>query len=122
MALISELDHLNIQTARLDETIAFFEDIFDLENRPEDRPDFGFPGAWLFAGDRALVHLVETDDPGKASGPLEHVAFFSRDFDGIVARLEERGIKHRTTVIPGSTVRQIFVREPNGARLEVSCH
>ena len=122
MALVSELDHLNIQTSRLGETIAFFEDVFDLENRPERRPDFDVPGAWLFAGDRALVHLVEVDEVAEANGPLEHVAFFSRDFDRIVARLTEMGINHETMVIPGSTVRQIFVREPNGARLEVTCH
>ena len=44
---ITGLDHINIDTSKPDETVAFYEDVLGLENRPQDRPDFGFPGAWL---------------------------------------------------------------------------
>ena len=122
MALVSELDHFNISTGRLDETVAFFEDILGLENRPSDRPDFGFSGAWLFAGSRALVHLVEKDtEPGEQSGPLDHVAFATSDFDGLGARLIERDIEHRISGRPAIGLRQVFFREPNGVRIEITC-
>jgi catechol 2,3-dioxygenase-like lactoylglutathione lyase family enzyme len=121
MALVEDLDHFNISTSRLDETVAFFEEILGLENRPDDRPDFGFPGAWLFAGSRALVHLVEQEvGTGEPSGPLDHVAFATSDFDGLVARLIEREIDHQLSGQPAIGLRQVFFREPNGVRIEVT--
>ncbi len=121
MALVEDLDHFNISTSRLDETVAFFEEILGFENRPDDRPDFGVPGAWLFAGSRALVHLVEKElDPGEQSGPLDHVAFSTNDFDGVVARLSEREIEHRLSDESAIGLLQVFFRDPNGVRIEVT--
>src|SRR5689334_18058758 len=57
------LDHAAIKTDRLEETRRFFEEVLGLRVGP--RPDFDFPGYWLYAGDRDVVHLVETDS-GKA--------------------------------------------------------
>ncbi len=122
MAQITGLDHVNLRTNRLDETIAFFEEVLGLENRPADRPDFGFDGAWLFHGDQAILHLIGVDAEVPApAGALDHVAFASDDFDGLVAELTERGLDHRTSGLPGSDVRQIFFREPNGVLIEVTC-
>ena len=53
------LDHATVNTDRLSETIAFYKHFLDLT--PGWRPDFGFPGAWLYPadGDYAIVHLIE---------------------------------------------------------------
>ncbi len=121
MASITGLDHVNLRTGRLAETVAFFEEVLGLENRPEDRPDFGFSGAWLFAGDRAVVHLIETEaDAEPPAGALDHVAFRIDDFDGLLAELERRELPHRASGQPGNGVRQVFFREPNGVLIEIS--
>ena len=102
MAQITGLDHVNLRTDRLEETIAFFEGVLGLENRPDDRPDFPFPGAWLFQGDQAIVHLIGVDaEVAAPAGALDHVAFASNDFDGLVAELTERSLDHRTSGLPG---------------------
>ena len=41
------LDHVTLRTHDLEGTRAFFEKVLDL--KPGYRPDFPFPGAWLYA-------------------------------------------------------------------------
>lgn len=123
MALVSGLDHLTIHTSRPGETIAFYESVLGLEDRPDQRPDFDFPGAWLWLGSQAVVHLVfEDDDPGlQTDAPFNHIAFASHDFDQIVAQLDELGLEHRISDRPNIGLKQIFVRDPNGVRVEINC-
>ena len=72
---IRTLDHVNISTARPDETLDFYCDLLGLVDDRARRPDFGFPGAWLFAGDRAVVHLnFVDDDPSGPANALDHPA------------------------------------------------
>ena len=60
---IGNLDHVNVRTSQLDAMIDWYSNILGL--RQGDRPNFPFPGAWMYAGDQAVVHLVEVDgDPG----------------------------------------------------------
>ena len=42
--LVDRLEHYNIVTEKLDETVAFYVDVIGLVNG--HRPDFEFPGAW----------------------------------------------------------------------------
>ena len=91
---VGVLDHFNIRTRKLDDTVRFYEDVLGLEKGP--RPNFAFPGAWMYSEGKAVVHLVDiskTDEPQKPdSGVVHHVAFVSRGFDGMKQRLESRGI------------------------------
>ena len=52
------LDHVNIKTARLDQLVAFYCGVLGLDHGR--RPPFPFAGAWLYCGQRPVVHLVET--------------------------------------------------------------
>jgi len=119
---ISGLDHINIDTAKPDETIAFYQDVLGLENRPQDRPDFGFPGAWLFLGDTALVHLNFIEDDGRSEhrSAFNHIAFEGSDFAGTCALLEEQAITYRSSQRPEINLAQIFVDDPNGVRVEIN--
>ncbi len=121
MSLVSGIDHVNLSTSKPEETIAFFTDVLGLENRPDQRPAFNTPGAWLFAGDSAIVHLNFVDEtPGEPSGPLDHFAFTAADFDAVVARLDESGTEYRVVERPETGLRQAFLQEPNGVRVEIN--
>ena len=115
------LDHYNLDTAKPEETVAFYEDVLGLTNDPARRPDFGFPGAWLFTGDDAIIHLnfVEEDKAGP-TGAFNHVAFEAEGFLDFCARLDDRGIRYRTSELPQIDLLQIFLKDPNNVRLEIN--
>ena len=119
---IKGIDHINIDTSKPDETVAFYEQILGLENRPEDRPNFDFPGAWLFLGDVAVVHLNFIEDDGRAGkrNAFNHVAFQGDDFAGMCAMLDEHGLDYRTAKRPEIALSQIFVNDPNDVRVEIN--
>ena len=52
--MVIDLDHVNITTTRLHQSVEFYT-ILGL--RDGFRPDFEFDGAWMYCGDRAVVHL-----------------------------------------------------------------
>jgi catechol 2,3-dioxygenase-like lactoylglutathione lyase family enzyme len=54
---IQGLDHINIHTSRREETLRFYTKLFDFQEG--FRPHFDFPGAELYAGERAVIHLVD---------------------------------------------------------------
>ena len=120
MSLIRALDHVNIRTADLAATKALLVDVLGLTEGW--RPPFPFPGAWLYAGDQDVVHLVQVDTPAadSAGSSLDHFAFDIADYDDALARVEQTGLKFRATTTPGTSVKQIFVRDPNGVTIELN--
>jgi len=42
------------------------------------------------------------------------------DLDGLVTRLQARGIAHRVVDVPGTGSRQAFLEDPNGVRVELN--
>jgi len=114
------IDHAAIKTTKLGETQAFFVDVLGLEVGP--RPAFPFKGAWLYAGAKDVVHLVETDHHKDASpaSAINHFALQVADFDAALAKLCALGIPFETDTTPGGELRQIYVTDPNGVRVELN--
>src|SRR4051812_15324827 len=119
---VGVLDHFNIRTRNLAETARFYEDVLGLEKGP--RPDFDFPGAWMYSEGRAVVHLVDIAPTAEAqkpdSGVVHHVAFVSQGFDEMKRRLAAKGVWFDTREVPGGALWQIFVRDPNGVLVELN--
>jgi catechol 2,3-dioxygenase-like lactoylglutathione lyase family enzyme len=119
---VGVLDHFNIRTRDLAATVNFYENIMGLEKGP--RPNFAFPGAWMYSEGKAVVHIVDiskTDEPQKPdSGVVHHVAFASRGFDGMRDRLKSKGMPFDARQVPGGDLWQIFVDDPNGVMIELN--
>ena len=118
--MIIDLDHLNVRTARLGDMIAWYENVLGLKEGW--RPNFPFAGAWLYAGDRPLVHLVEVEqEPG--SDPhdlkLEHGAFRGKDYAGLIAALDKAGADRNVVRVPGTSIIQVNVWDPDGNHLHI---
>jgi catechol 2,3-dioxygenase-like lactoylglutathione lyase family enzyme len=116
------LDHYNVSTRKLKETVRFYEDVLGFENGA--RPPFNFPGAWLYSAGHPVLHLndiSQTDREQRAdSGVIDHVAFGSRGFEAMKQRLTGKGIDYRVNEVPNSTRRQIFLRDPNNVEIELN--
>jgi catechol 2,3-dioxygenase-like lactoylglutathione lyase family enzyme len=117
--VIEALDHINLRTARLEEMVEWYGRI--LQMPPGPRPDFGFPGAWLYAGGHALVHLVAVaEEPADAPDlKLEHGAFRARGIADLIARLDAAGERYRVSRVPGWPVVQVNVWDPDGNHLHI---
>ena len=119
---VGVLDHFNIRTRHLADTVHFYEDVLGLEKGP--RPNFAFPGAWMYSEGKAVVHLVDiskTDEAQKPdSGVVHHVAFVSSGFDGMKQRLSSKGMPFDARQVPGGELWQIFVNDPNGVMIELN--
>jgi catechol 2,3-dioxygenase-like lactoylglutathione lyase family enzyme len=113
------LDHVNVRCSDLEATRTFFEEIVGLTVGA--RPDFRFPGYWLYSGDRAFVHLVgmELSNAPAGKGTVDHFAFRGGDYATQKAAIEKAGLKFRENDVPGMDLRQIFVEGPDGIAVEL---
>ena len=117
--MLERLDHVNVRTANLAGLARFYTDVLGM--RQGERPALGFPGAWLYAGERAVIHLVGVTEQPQPEGELrlEHFAFSARGLGEFVARLEQLGIDFKQSRQIGTGNVVINLRDPDGNRLHV---
>jgi len=126
------LDHVNLQTTRLAETVAFYRDVIGLEVR--DPPGLD-PALVQWMHDEAghgIIHLSTVgsllDEAAAAlnssvtgtTGAVHHVALDCSGHDAMVATLEARGLPYRLNHVAQIDLKQIFVADPNGVLLELN--
>jgi catechol 2,3-dioxygenase-like lactoylglutathione lyase family enzyme len=119
---VGMLDHYNVSTRKLDETVRFYQEVLGFENGP--RPPFDFPGAWLYSAGHPVLHLndiaqTERQQPAD-SGVIDHVAFGSRGFEAMKCHLDAKGVPYRANQVPGSTRWQLFFKDPNNVEIELN--
>jgi catechol 2,3-dioxygenase-like lactoylglutathione lyase family enzyme len=119
---VGMLDHYNVSTRNLRDTVRFYEDILGLVNGP--RPPFDFPGAWLYSEGHPVLHLNDISPTDKTqppdSGVIDHIAFGSRGFNAMKQHLAQKGVEFRVNEVPNSTRRQIFLNDPNNVLIELN--
>lgn len=122
--MILDLNHVNIVTSKLDETRAFYERVLGLT--VGYRPPFDFDGAWLYAGDKPLIHLQTVESSFNAKpedrgpiGPLDHAAFAVAEIGAARAALDAEGVAYRAFSSPDGRNNQLFFRDPNGVVIEL---
>jgi catechol 2,3-dioxygenase-like lactoylglutathione lyase family enzyme len=117
------LNHYNIRAGQplIARVRDFYVDVVGLHEGW--RPPFDFPGHWLYAGDAAVVHLVELSTSQSSAPPpstLDHVAFTCTDIGAFEARLASLGIEFRKAAVPGSRLQQLFLKDPAGNGVELN--
>jgi len=126
---VKRLDHVNIQTRDMAETIAFYADLLGLEARPAPQRDPA-DRMWLYdAGGRAVIHLNRfgTDNtiarevvPGDPTGAIHHVAFECDGYDEVIEKIKTLGIVFAIGEVAQINLRQVFVADPNNVLLELN--
>ncbi len=112
------LDHININVVDGPRMVVFFTQVLGAEEGP--RPDFGFPGHWVYVDGIPAIHLnVVQRQADYPEGMINHVAFGVYDFDDAKARIEASGYSYKLAGIPGTPIGQFFVTGPEGLFLEV---
>ena len=131
---VNTIDHVNIRSAHMAETIAFYADMLEMTvSAPPSQSDMAF-GAWIISDDgRSIIHvnpwrdeddfLGESDRIGatlKGSGRIHHIALDCSGYDSVKARLEAGGHRLRFNSVPELGLRQIFVNDPNDILVELN--
>ena len=117
MAILG-MNHFTVLSSDLDATLAFYCALLGL--RAGARPAFDFPGAWLYSGSQAVLHVVAGRPlPADAAGVIDHVAFSASGLADMVTLLRRRGIDHDLRRLPGGGPWQLFFHDPDGARVEL---
>ncbi|MEM9107859.1 MAG: VOC family protein, partial [Pseudomonadota bacterium] len=96
---LKRLDHVNVVTSNLDAMIAWYTDILGMKEG--ERPSFPFPGAWMYIGEDAVIHLVGAEREMQSIEPnIEHFAISAIGLGDLVATLDERGIEFGMNTVP----------------------
>jgi catechol 2,3-dioxygenase-like lactoylglutathione lyase family enzyme len=115
---VTGMNHFTILTDDVPRTVDFYREFLGL--CAGYRPDLGFPGAWLYAGGQALLHVIggRSRDALRA-GVIDHMAFSATGLAATLDRLAARGIEHVCRQQAGTGLWQVFFHDPNGARVEL---
>jgi catechol 2,3-dioxygenase-like lactoylglutathione lyase family enzyme len=115
---IQAMNHFTVLARDLAATRAFYIGLLGFTDGP--RPPFDFPGAWLYIGDQAVLHIIAgTPVPDPPAGVIDHMAFSAGDLGGTVALLKEHKIDYILRRQAGDGPWQLFFHDPNGAKVEL---
>jgi catechol 2,3-dioxygenase-like lactoylglutathione lyase family enzyme len=118
MAIIQGMNHFNVLSDKLEETVAFYCDLLGLEQGP--RPALSFPGAWLYAGGRPILHIsAGMKLPEPPAGVIDHIAFSAKGLRDTAATLAARNIPFQLRQQVTTRTWQLFCRDPCGAVVEL---
>lgn len=130
---ITELNHYLLVARNLEKTRDFYQKVLGLELAAE-RPDFGFPGYWLKAGEHICVHLA-SQAPNKirdnfllkkhprgttGSGSVDHIAFLARDPEAVRKRIQKHKVEMHYRSFPDAKLFQIFLKDPDDVTIELN--
>lgn len=123
--MVVGIDHVTINTDRLEATERFYIDVVGLELAP--RPDLPIPGIWLKAkgGEGpAIIHVIvdETHTPSRSQtrGTVDHIAFHAKDFEKARSEIEALKVPWCGNVIPDFGLWQLMFYDPNGVLIELN--
>jgi catechol 2,3-dioxygenase-like lactoylglutathione lyase family enzyme len=131
---VRTLDHVNIRTEKLAETVDFYTRVMGMTVKPPPGGTDTSRGAWIYSDDdRPVLHvggyggkypgdgmLKNAQVPTEGTGTIHHVALECLGYGEVVARLKAENLQIATSDIPQMELKQVFVEDPNGVTLELN--
>lgn len=114
------IHHVSLLVENTEKALEFYSGVLGLPVISE-RPDLGFPGAWLQIGDQQ-IHLLELKNPDPVSARPEHggrdrhLAMSVVDLSELEQRLSQKGIAY---TLSKSGRRALFCRDYDGNTMEL---
>jgi len=113
------LHHASLIVSDTVASLAFYCDVLGMQQT--ERPDLGFPGAWLQLGAQQ-IHLLELANPDPVTGRPDHggrdrhIALSVQELAPVREVLDKNGI---TYSLSKSGRQALFCRDPDGNALEI---
>jgi catechol 2,3-dioxygenase-like lactoylglutathione lyase family enzyme len=138
-------NHISRGTSNVDRLVHFYQNILGLSIQ-DDRPDFGFGGAWLQLPGGMPFHIIESDTqkpppvssssyshtnnstadidsmimpPERFIRRSEHLAFTVNDINQAKEQLKAHSIPFAVNFVPGTNITQLFLYDPDGNGVEI---
>ena len=131
---LKTFEHVLILADDLKKTKEFYVDLLGLKDGY--RPDFPFPGHWLYLNEddkAACIHLAmrkqgdgqdyyigKKNNVKSGSGAIDHVAFNCEDIDSMKEKFDNKSIEYTHRKVPGFPLEQLFVDDPDGVKVELN--
>ncbi len=118
--MIHGMNHFTITAESREATLGFYCGLLGLKEG--QRPELGFPGAWLYAqgSPQAVLHIYwDRPMPSGRTGVIDHLAFTCSNLKAVKARFDEAGLKYDLRQQRDSGTWQLFSFDPNGAKVEL---
>ena len=115
---LTGFDHVNVRTANLDAMVEWYGRVLGMTSGK--RPGFPFPGAWLYLGDQALIHLVGvTDEPASVEPKIEHFAIRADGLEVFLIHLKAEQVEARIGRIEDFGITQVNIFDPDGNHIHI---
>lgn len=129
---LQKIEHYLVLSDDMEATRDFYRDALGMHEGP--RPPLGFPGYWMYLGDTPVIHIAEwvtytthsnskgiaVSTRAESTGAIDHIAFTATGYDEVLARLTRNGIPADRNEQPGGRLRQLFLQDPNGVKIEIN--
>ena len=120
MPLVTAFHHASLIVSETARALDFYSGLLGLA-QIQERPDLGYPGAWLEAGG-VQIHLLELPNPDPVSGRPphggrdRHIALTVPALDPLMERLAGAAVPYTQS---RSGRRALFCRDPDGNAVEL---
>lgn len=121
MIKVTRFNHVSLLVADTPRALAFYHGILGLPIDSQ-RPELGFPGAWLELGDHQQIHLLELAahdsdrEPPEHGSRDRHVALEVADLEAVIRAFDRAAIDY---TLSRSGRRALFCRDPDGNAIEL---
>ena len=112
------LEHVNLRTSKLDTMIEWYHRILHMS--AGWRPNFPFPGAWLYSGDnKPTIHLVGVDEEPVDGLKLEHFAFSAVGLKKCIELMDSEKVPYELVAVEEARIIQVNVYDPDGNHIHI---
>ena len=112
----TSMDHVNMTVKNLEESVAFYKNLFGFEikkEQPEDKSK-------IIGNDNIKLCLYE-DPEMKPEGAIAHFGFHVENFDEIMGICKSLGVKvYYNGPVQFEKSRSIYISDPSGYDIELS--
>jgi catechol 2,3-dioxygenase-like lactoylglutathione lyase family enzyme len=113
---VQHVNHVVTMVREAPRSIEFYCDLLGFKQIPSmvDNPNI----TWLQLPSGVMLHLIESQEAPARPENVHH-AFEVEDFDAATKALQERGITIERTGVRRDGQRFLFIRDPDGNRVEL---
>ncbi len=130
---LSHIEHYLLQTDDIECTCDWYERVLGMHRGPH--PDFKFPVAWLYLGERDIVHVTQgggdvsenrkryvgqQSEDTRGSGAIDHIAFRCSGLREMLAHLKAQAVPFRERQVDDQGLYQLFLMDPNDIKIELN--